>query len=458
MNRLYRIAFCGFALCSLLPAAAQDNSPYSRYGLGDIVPNTNIINRGMGSISAAYADFLAINYNNPASYSKFRLNAEPRSGQTINGRVLFDVGINMTSRTLRNPNRPEKFTSASPTFSHVQFGIPLKRNWGLSFGLRQLTRVAYKINRTELLKDPIDNENIDSALTQFTGTGGTYLPSFGTGFSLGNFSAGANLGYLFGRRELSTKRAFINDSVQYASANFVNSASFGGLFLQGGLQYDLYLSGNRESKENTILRLGVSGNLNQDINGSREVIRETFVRDANGVDQRVDSIYENTNDEGTVTYPSSMTAGVVLQRQRDPNDRSGWLLGVDFVQHNWENFRYFGTTDPSVQNGYELRVGGQIRPAAGPSLLSRSAYRAGFSIGRDYIRDGSELPLFTASFGLEFPIGLYNRMSLGQYSTINLSLEYLKRGNNDNQLKENAFRLSLGLNFSDLWFNKRRYD
>ena len=51
---------------------AQENSPYSRYGLGDIVPKTNIVSRGMGGISAGYSDYQSINFINPASYSKLR--------------------------------------------------------------------------------------------------------------------------------------------------------------------------------------------------------------------------------------------------------------------------------------------------------------------------------------------------------------------------------------------------
>ncbi|MCR6719329.1 MAG: hypothetical protein NVV59_03345 [Chitinophagaceae bacterium] len=54
-----------------LPASAQDNSPYSRFGLGDLVPNTNINTRAMGGISAGYTDFKSINYNNPASFGSF---------------------------------------------------------------------------------------------------------------------------------------------------------------------------------------------------------------------------------------------------------------------------------------------------------------------------------------------------------------------------------------------------
>ena len=38
-----------------LSAEAQENSPYSRYGLGDMVPGQNIISRGMGGIAAGYS-------------------------------------------------------------------------------------------------------------------------------------------------------------------------------------------------------------------------------------------------------------------------------------------------------------------------------------------------------------------------------------------------------------------
>ena len=54
-----------------IPAFSQDNSPWSRYGLGDITPSSNIVSRGMGHAAAAYSDFQTINFVNPASYSRF---------------------------------------------------------------------------------------------------------------------------------------------------------------------------------------------------------------------------------------------------------------------------------------------------------------------------------------------------------------------------------------------------
>jgi hypothetical protein len=152
-------------------AFSQNNSPYSRYGLGDLSTSNNITNRSMGGITAAYANPLTVNFNNPASYSSFLVYLEERSKKPVSGRVLLDVGINFENRTLKENNNPEKFRSGNAIFSYLQVGVPIRRNWGLSFGLRPLTRVDYKIGRVERLIDPGTGLPIDSAYTEFAGNG-----------------------------------------------------------------------------------------------------------------------------------------------------------------------------------------------------------------------------------------------------------------------------------------------
>ena len=65
-------------ICFLLAALplfcfAQENSPYSRYGIGNLVPPGNISNRGMGGISAGVSDATTINTVNPASYGNLSI-------------------------------------------------------------------------------------------------------------------------------------------------------------------------------------------------------------------------------------------------------------------------------------------------------------------------------------------------------------------------------------------------
>lgn len=425
-------------------AGAQDNSPYSRYGLGDMVPNTNVVNRGMGGVSAGYADVLSINFNNPASYSSFKSYLEEKSKKPVSGRALLDVGINISSRTLRNPNQTESFTSSNLIFNYIQLGVPLRNNWGLSFGLRPLTRIGYKVDRREQLLDPNDGHLIDSALTRFTGSGGAFLPTIGTGFAIGNLSLGANMGYLFGKKEYITNRTFLNDTVLYHSAADSVRTSFGDLFFMAGVQYKINFN------KHTLLRLGVSGNIKQTINATQD--ESVYISSPNGPS---DSVYSQQNIKGEIIYPTSYTAGFMLEHMND--NLSGWSFGADYVQNKWSEYRFFGHTD-SVQDNWELRVGGQIRPKPGTNYFSNVAYRAGFYLGPDYIKIGQKLPQFGITFGMALPIASYSQLSRGQYTLLNVGLEYGKRGNNDNILKENLFRLSLGFNFSDIWFSKRKYD
>src|SRR6476661_368788 len=80
----------GFLLLFIFVTAhvfAQENSPYARYGLGTTLPSSNVVNRGMGGVSAAYADPFSINYSNPASYSRFQVFTEEKSKRPVSGRV-----------------------------------------------------------------------------------------------------------------------------------------------------------------------------------------------------------------------------------------------------------------------------------------------------------------------------------------------------------------------------------
>jgi hypothetical protein len=436
--------------CGLLNA--QDNSPYSRYGLGDITPSTNIVNRGMGSFSAAYADPFSVNFNNPASYSAFLSYLEERSKKYASGRVLLDAALNFDNHTLREGSAPHTSTSSDALFSYLQVGVPLRKNWGFNFGLRQLTRISYKVNDLERLYDPVTGQSIDSAVTQYEGDGGVFLGSLGTGFAIKNFSVGLNFGYLFGKKVYSTKRGFINDTVDYNLSSYNTHTSFGNIYGTAGIQYKIDL--NRK----LLLRLGVSGNLKQNIGATQDIVRQTVVGSPAG-DVRLDSIYEKKDVKGTIIYPASYAAGFVIEKKIDPqnNKYGNWLVGLDFVQSNWKDYRFYGEQD-SVQNSWQIKMGGEVRPEPKHSYFSNVTYRAGLMLGQDYIHVVEKLPIWGLSFGIGLPLANYNQLARTQASIINLAIEFAKRGNNNNLLKDNYLRLSVGFSFSDLWFIKRKYE
>ena len=429
-------------------ATAQDNSPYSRYGIGTLSPTTNILNRGMGSIAAGYNDPFTVNFTNPASYSGFKMYLEQKSKKATSGRVILDAGVNFGSRSLREGNSAEKFSTGDAYFSYIQVGIPLKNNWGMSFGIRPISRIYYKLNERSLIRDAATNEPIDSGLTEYKGDGGLFLPNIGTGFAIKNFSVGVNVGYVFGRKDFSSKLFLFNDSVEYKSGNYETKASFGSLFYSAGLQYKFSLN------KTTSLTLGAFGNLQQTIKGRQDVIRETFIRSETG-DITVDSVSVQKDIKGDIVYPAQIGVGFTVERPATTK-AAGWLFGLDFVQTKWNNYRFNDEKD-DVKDNWELRLGGQFRPVPAKNYFSNVSYRIGLFTGPDYVNVGNKtLNQYGITLGAGLPLANYSRLS-GQFTTINIALEYIKRGNNSNIVKENLFRVSVGLNLSDLWFGKRKY-
>jgi hypothetical protein len=440
---LARVAL-GLGLVALATSAdAQSNSPYSRYGVGDLIPNNNVVNRSMGGTSAADAPFLNINFNNPASYSGFQTFLESRSKKMMSGRVLLDAGVNLESRTIREPNQASKFSATDLYFSYVQIGIPLRRGWGLAFGLRPLSRISYKVQQGKRLT------GIDSSLAEFEGSGGSWLPSIGTGYAIKNLSLGVNVGYLFGRRETSTTLGLLNDTVYYYNAVNRMSTSYGGLFATAGAQYTFFL----DTVHRTYLRLGVTGNMKRTFKASQDLDVSTFDTDPN---TSVDTVYTVKGSKGEVVHPASITVGIQAGSTDEQSGRT-WQVAADVSHTKWSDYRFYGAKD-AVQNTTTVHLGGSFRPVYNQrAYFSAVTYRAGMWAGKDYITAGGDLPSWGASFGLGLPIPNYARQTQ-QFTIVNLGFEYNKRGNNSSILKENTLRFSVGFNFSDIWFTKRKYD
>ena len=433
----------GLLSCISTVSSAQENSPYSRYGLGDLVPNSTIVNRSMGGIGAAYADYdkrydqkdryqrpQTVNFLNPASYAKLRITS-------------FDLGFEIDNRTLHAIDQAEKFKAASAIISYVQLGIPLSRKhgWGMVLGLRPVTRINYKIQRNERIP------GVDSLSTLYQGSGGTYQVYTGLGKSFKNLSLGFNTGYFFGTKDYSTRKIFVPDSADrlYYKSNFETKTTLGGFFLDMGAQY------RAELNKTTFLHLGVYGNTRQTFNLKRDNLAETFDYDANGAVKSYDTVTFTKGTKGKLEYPSTIGFGFMIEKQ----DR--WQLGVDFTSTKWDDYRYFGEKD-AVKNSWLLKVGGQLTPnlLKAKTYWSLVTYRVGFNLGPDYVSANGKLPTFGISAGAGFPIR--RNPYTNQYTAINLGLEYGKRGNDNNILTENIFRIALGLTLSDLWFVKKKYD
>ena len=427
--------------CGLQHAVySQENSPYSRYGLGDIVPKTNIVSRGMGGIAAGYSDYQSINFINPASYSNLRS-------------TIFEIGAEADRRTLKSAIPAARFSATNAVISYLQLGFPIKMKkankkdifWGMNIGLRPVSKINYKITKREY------RQGIDSLGTVYEGSGGLSQAYLGTAVSIKHFSIGVNGGYMFGNKDYSNRLTFLNDTVHYAQSNMETKTNFGGLFMNGGIQYEQRIK-NKKNKRESILRFGAYGNLKQTMTASKDAIAETVMFDAAGNKFRVDSVYEN-NSKGKIVYPSTLGVGVTYQTLN-------WLFGVDFEKTNWQDYRFYNQTD-LVQNSWKIRAGTEYFPLKENTpfkkYFSFVKYRFGFYYGPDYVRVINSLPEYGFSFGAGFPLKLRKGYYETQSSLLNTSIEIGSRGDKKSNLRESTLRISVGLSLSDLWFGRAKY-
>ena len=317
----------------------------------------------------------------------------------------------------------------------------------MSFGLKPVSKINYKIEKNE-------RTSIDSLNTLYEGTGGVTQAFFGTGLRIKNFSIGINAGYMFGSKESSTKLTFINDSTFYALSNSANKATFGGFFINGGMQYDIVLSKDKKGETEQLLRVGVYGNLSQKLRAKDDKIRETIIFDQNRNPFRVDSVYEQ-NVKGDIIFPAMGGFGFTYQDKH-------WVAGADFEFGNWANYRYYGQKD-AVQNSWTIRAGTQYYPAQENTPVKKYfqfvKYRAGLYYGADYINPNKSRPEYGFTIGTGMPLTSLRRISYtGEYVVLNTALEFGNRGNKQTNLRENMVRFSFGISMNAQWFQRRKYN
>lgn len=424
---------------------AQTNSPYSRYGIGDLSNSKNAYTRGMGGVSLAWAPVRFVNSSNPATYAWL-----PGS----NGKVVaFEIGAEYKNLILNQSTPVEKYKSSDLQFNYMRLGMQIsnKGNVGLAFGIEPISRVNYKIQNERRIS------GVDSAITQYVGNGSANKGFIGLGYRYKNLSVGFNTGYIFARKSVSTNLGLLNDSIIYYESLSTTRTNYGNAFLQGAalLNIPLQAKGNKGVITRNI-RLAASYELQNTLRGFQEVERITSEPSYQGPLAGNDTVYFKGNVKGAVVLPSTLGIGFMYERMHTDSGTS-FSIGVDYTNANWKKYTYFGSND-LVGTEWMLRTGISYVPSeVARRYWSNVHYRTGFYYGQDYIAAGGQMPLYAFTAGVGLPIRNDDRFRPIK-PMLNIGIEVGKRGNKNNIVNENFFKISLGFSMADSWFFKRRYD
>lgn len=408
-------------------------SPYSMLGIGEMVYTGNANFLSMGQIGQGIRMNSLINVSNSASFGALK-------------QTNIEAGAALSNAEISTAN--QKTTNSNAWLSYINFGMPLsiKREIGLSFGLAPFSSIGYQINTM----DSVKNDTFMVPVSKiFSGKGGLSKVHLGMGMRLyKQLSIGIDYQYVFGQLK-HTNQLIIPSQYNMFGINQDKDSYASGSVVSFAAQYHKYFNytSKRNQPDSFEFVLGANFRPEADLKSDQKLLIRTLPTGL-GIGTK-DTISNQTQQTGSLILPSLFQFGFSFGK----TDK--WLVASDFRFSDWTQYKLFGNQETALQQAFGFSIGTFFCPDAYQykNIASRTTYRAGFRFDQTAVKiNNQSLDEIAFSCGLGFPMGRSK-------STLNIGIELMKRGNlNSNQIQENYFKLVLGINFADRWFNRYRYD
>ena len=414
--RLYLLAALGLLLLSTDALAQNAVSPYSMYGYGILNDNATSMQRQMGGVGVAMSSGRQINVMNPASYATM-------DSLTF----LFDMGADLSLLWSKEGSAQEHSTGGGLDYLTMKF--PICKYMGGSIGMLPFTSVGYAFG----------NE-VRHGTTQNQGSGGINQAYLGVGGTYGGFSLGANISYNFGN--------IVNDLYAYPSTEgeslFEHVMQVRDWNLLLGAQYTARLSKTSE------LSLGLTYVPKKSLHGKSYATIQELVAES-----KADTV-GMTKLSGKYFTPNMIAAGVAYRYSR----ACRLNVEADFSFQQWSKTPYqplYNAEGGVLFDGMDFNdrlryaVGAEYTPRVRGNYGQRITYRLGAYYTRDYLKilDNS-----VREYGVSCGVGLPTPEGR---TIINIGLEWKHRSAYPQTLlSENYLNITLGINFNEMWFWKRK--
>ncbi|HNM31381.1 MAG TPA: hypothetical protein PKM51_01425 [Chitinophagales bacterium] len=447
--------------------SAQEHTAYSRYGLGSAFDNNNTQSAQMGGLGAAFQSAETVNYLNPASYGALQM-------------TTLDVGFSGNFATVKTQTQKAKQNSFS--LNYLSLFFPIKKYWVTGASLLPFSAKDYFISQTTAF------DTATSVRFEYEGSGALYNLSWGNGFRYKGFSVGLNMGYLFGKLNNNTLAYQLNqygsfDATGYTTWTYTNT-KVSSFIWNAGAQYNLPIKSKKDSNKIYNLTFGLSGSApikvaktsyNDDalytFSSSLLANRATdagindfitdYIQPRVSSTQILDTLSEKFQQRANIRIPATLNIGMMVSRGMK------FKAGIDFKFQPWSKYKGFEDNAASkLNNSWRIAAGGEFLPNDKnfSKFFSRLKYRAGFNYTQTNIKiNDTPINEFGINFGIGIPLlitaanndGLLQKVLIYAF---NVGFEAGSRGTtNKNLVRENFYRLKIGISLSDKWFVKRKY-
>lgn len=413
-NRILLFVCISLFFSTLTFSQNNTNSPYTRFGLGNVSDNANSARRALGGTSIGFRSAKEINTVNPASYSAV---------DTLS--FMFDVGLSaMYSHFSDHSGSVGKFNG---NLEYITLQFPVARFLGVSAGLLPYSFSGYSFsNNTKIQIDPQNPADTVWATSTYGGSGTVSQVYFGVaGKFMKHFSAGINAYYMFGNITNSRTVSYTTSGYNLTSQD--NRISISAFRMRYGLQYFRTLNDRHD------ISVGVFYENKMNMRGA------SFSK------INTSQVYDTLSNSNYFDLPQSFGIGAYYSFNKQ------LTVGVDFSFQQWKNAKFFGQTD-SLANRWKVSAGIEfVKDANSYRYSDHLRYRAGLMLSNSYYDiNGKFMPLnIGLSVGLGIPMPKSNSM-------LNASLEYGKIGNRST-MSENYLKLTISATINEFWFFKREF-
>ena len=410
----------------------QTNSPYSRFGLGDLAVPGYATQSAMGGVGQGYSSAHIPNPLNPASLGALRF-------------ATYQVGVNVSRDVLTAGNVENEGINGNLGYLSLAFTTRNTLNdlfdartrryrYATLLSVTPYSTQGYNIRTTG------EQEGIGTVVNSFLGTGGYYRLRSSHALEIDKkLRLGITVSYLFGRTNTQTRVAtpdIFNSSV----LTDIESSRARGVEIGGGVQYDIVLE-NVDERPSRVLTLGGSMSYTGDLtgSGSRTVRRANFGGD--------DLISEAPDEQQRITMPLNYSAGLFY------NHVNRFSAGADLSYATWGRFNNSLRPSDQLESGLRVSVGGEWIPDFQTTNKLHRIIR--YRFGGYYQQDPR--PGITADRALSFGLGIPIIRPREELSFVNLSINagsFVTTGDID----QRYLRLTVGFALTDnSWFYKRRF-
>lgn len=396
------------------------NSPYTRYGFGQLSDQSFGNSKAMGGVAYGLRDGSQINPANPASYTAI-------DSLTF----LFDGGF-----SIQNTNFSEgkiKQNAKNSSFDYIAMQFRLHRRLALTLGFMPFSSVGYSISTEEKINGT-PNPNL-TAYSTYNGSGGLNQLFLGAGFKVFNgLSVGVNASYLFGTITHSSQVSFSDNS--FNMSNKTNSIRVQDYKLDFGLQYTQKIG----QKQN--ITLGAVYSLKHKLNNDSYKATQRGSISSSG-----SYIAQGANVEPVdgFEFPHCFGAGLTYVYDKR------LTVGFDYTLQKWGDVKYFDKVGEELKDRSKYALGIEFLPSyTTRNYFAKIRYRVGAYYSDPYVkvRNGKGADEFGVSAGFGLPIFMNK-------SILNISAQYIKvKPQVSGLLEENYMKISIGLTFNERWFAK----